>query len=36
MHLTTAAGALVLLAGTGAVAAQDVVIEPGQGTVIKE
>ncbi|MDX8448036.1 DUF1236 domain-containing protein [Mesorhizobium captivum] len=36
MHLTTAAAALLLLAGAGAVAAQDVVIEPEQETVIKE
>ncbi|WFP61636.1 MULTISPECIES: DUF1236 domain-containing protein [unclassified Mesorhizobium] len=36
MHITTAAAGLLLLAGAGAVAAQDVVIEPEQETVIKE
>jgi hypothetical protein len=36
MHLTTAAASLLLLAGVGAVAAQDVVIAPEQETVIRE
>ncbi|MER8410406.1 DUF1236 domain-containing protein [Mesorhizobium sp. M1066] len=36
MHLTGAAAALLLLAGVGAVAAQDVVIQPEQDTVIRE
>ncbi|MBZ9775421.1 DUF1236 domain-containing protein [Mesorhizobium sp. CO1-1-8] len=36
MHLTSAAAALLLLAGVGAVAAQDVVIQPEQDTVIRE
>jgi hypothetical protein len=36
MHLTTAAAGLLLFAGAGAVAAQDVVIEPEQETVIRE
>ncbi|TIQ27504.1 MAG: DUF1236 domain-containing protein [Mesorhizobium sp.] len=36
MHLTTAAAGLLLLAGTGAAAAQDVVIQPEQETVIRE
>ncbi|MER9134170.1 DUF1236 domain-containing protein [Mesorhizobium sp. M0768] len=36
MHLSTAAAGLLLLAGVGAAAAQDVVIDPQQETVIKE
>ncbi|MDG4882855.1 DUF1236 domain-containing protein [Mesorhizobium sp. WSM4884] len=36
IHLATAAAGFLLLAGAGAVAAQDVVIEPEQETVIKE
>ncbi|MER8710307.1 DUF1236 domain-containing protein [Mesorhizobium sp. M1088] len=36
MHLSTAAAGFLLLAGIGAAAAQDVVIEPQQETVIKE
>ncbi|MER9227024.1 DUF1236 domain-containing protein [Mesorhizobium sp. M0664] len=36
MHLSTAAAAFLLLAGVGAAAAQDVVIDPQQETVIKE
>ncbi|MER8385818.1 DUF1236 domain-containing protein [Mesorhizobium sp. M0166] len=36
MHLSTAVAGLLLLAGVGAAAAQDVVIEPQQETVIKE
>ncbi|TIR14775.1 MAG: DUF1236 domain-containing protein [Mesorhizobium sp.] len=36
MHLTSAAAGLLLLAGIGAAAAQDVVIAPEQETVIKE
>ncbi|MER8409665.1 DUF1236 domain-containing protein [Mesorhizobium sp. M1307] len=36
MHLCSAAAGLLLLAGVGAAAAQDVVIEPQQETVIKE
>jgi predicted fused transcriptional regulator/phosphomethylpyrimidine kinase len=36
MHLSTAAAGFLLLAGVGAAAAQDVVIEPEQETVIKE
>ncbi|AMY01423.1 DUF1236 domain-containing protein [Mesorhizobium ciceri] len=36
MHLTGAAAGLLLLAGVGAVAAQDVVIQPEQDTVIRE
>ena len=36
MHLTGAATALLLLAGVGAVAAQDVIIQPEQDTVIRE
>ena len=36
MHLTTAAAGLLLVAGVGAAAAQDVVIQPEQETVIKE
>ena len=36
MHLTGAAAALLLFAGVGAVAAQDVVITPEQDTVIHE
>lgn len=36
MHLTGAAAALLLLAGVGAVAAQDVIIQPEQDTVIRE
>ncbi|CAN7433950.1 DUF1236 domain-containing protein [Mesorhizobium sp. LjRoot246] len=35
-HLTGAAAALLLLAGVGAVAAQDVIIEPEQDTIIRE
>ncbi|MEZ2328952.1 DUF1236 domain-containing protein [Mesorhizobium sp. RCC_202] len=36
MHLTSAAAALVLLAGIGAAAAEDVVITPEQDTVVRE
>lgn len=36
MHLTTAAAGLLLLAGIGAAAAQDVIIQPEQETVIRE
>jgi hypothetical protein len=36
MHLTTATAGLLLLAGVGAAAAQDVVIQPEQETVIQE
>jgi hypothetical protein len=36
MHLTGAAAALLLLAGVGAVAAQDVVITPEQDTIVRE
>lgn len=36
IHLTAAAAAFVLLAGVGAAAAQDVVIQPEQETVIRE
>ncbi|TIN46238.1 MAG: DUF1236 domain-containing protein [Mesorhizobium sp.] len=36
MHLSTAAAGFLLLAGIGAAAAQDVVIEPEQETVIRE
>lgn len=36
LHLTTAAAGLLLLTGIGAAAAQDVVIQPEQETVIKE
>ncbi len=36
MHFISAAGALLLLAGVGAVAAQDVVITPEQDTVVRE
>ncbi|MER8500969.1 DUF1236 domain-containing protein [Mesorhizobium sp. M0208] len=36
MHLSTAVAGFLLLAGVGAAAAQDVVIEPEQETVIKE
>ena len=36
MHLTSAAAALLFLAGAGAVAAQDVVITPEQDTVVRE
>ncbi|PBC20215.1 DUF1236 domain-containing protein [Mesorhizobium sp. WSM4307] len=36
MHLTSAAAALVLFAGVGAVAAEDVVITPEQDTVVRE
>ncbi|MER8689387.1 DUF1236 domain-containing protein [Mesorhizobium sp. M0408] len=36
IHLSTAVAGFLLLAGVGAVAAQDVVIEPEQETVIKE
>lgn len=36
MHVTISAAGLLLLAGVGAAAAQDVVIQPEQETVIKE
>lgn len=36
LHLATAAAGLLLLAGVGAAAAQDVVIEPQQETIIRE
>ncbi|UCI06415.1 DUF1236 domain-containing protein [Mesorhizobium sp. B1-1-8] len=36
MHLATAAAGFLLLAGVGAAAAQDVVIQPEQETVIRE
>ncbi|MER8910257.1 DUF1236 domain-containing protein [Mesorhizobium sp. M0854] len=36
MHLSTAVAGFLLLAGLGAAAAQDVVIEPQQETIIKE
>ncbi|RWO16092.1 MAG: hypothetical protein EOS08_28200, partial [Mesorhizobium sp.] len=36
MRLSTAAAGLLLLAGIGAAAAQDVIIEPEQETVIRE
>lgn len=36
MHITSAAAGLLLLAGIGAAAAEDVVIAPEQETVIKE
>jgi hypothetical protein len=36
MHLSTAAAGFLLLAGMGAVAAQDVVIQPEQETIIRE
>lgn len=36
MHLTTAAAGLLLLVGMGAAAAEDVIIEPQQETVIRE
>ena len=36
MHLTTAAAGFLLLAGIGAAAAQDVIIQPEQETVIRE
>ncbi|MDX8483208.1 DUF1236 domain-containing protein [Mesorhizobium sp. VK24D] len=36
IHLTTAAAGLLLLAGVGAAAAQDIVIQPEQETVIRE
>jgi hypothetical protein len=36
MHLMTAAAGIVLLAGIGAAAAQDVIIQPEQETVIRE
>ncbi|TGQ52574.1 DUF1236 domain-containing protein [Mesorhizobium sp. M1C.F.Ca.ET.193.01.1.1] len=36
MHLTTAAAGLLLLVGIGAAAAQDVIIQPEQETVIRE
>jgi hypothetical protein len=36
MHLSTAAAGFLLLAGVGAAAAQDVVIQPEQDTVIQE
>ncbi|MDX8440586.1 DUF1236 domain-containing protein [Mesorhizobium australafricanum] len=36
MHLTTAAAGLLLLAGIGAAAAEDVIIQPEQETVIRE
>lgn len=35
LHLTGAAAALLLLAGIGAVAAQDVIITPEQDTVVR-
>ncbi|ESY72126.1 DUF1236 domain-containing protein [Mesorhizobium sp. M1050] len=36
LHLTSVAAGFLLLAGVGAAAAQDVVIQPEQETVIKE
>ncbi|MBZ9961887.1 DUF1236 domain-containing protein [Mesorhizobium sp. BR1-1-14] len=36
IHLTSTAAALLLLAGVGAVAAQDVVITPEQDTVVRK
>lgn len=36
LHLKTAAAGLLLLAGMGAAAAQDVIIEPQQETIIRE
>jgi len=36
MHLTGAAAALFLIAGAGAVAAQDIIIQPEQETIIRE
>ncbi|MBZ9894539.1 MULTISPECIES: DUF1236 domain-containing protein [unclassified Mesorhizobium] len=36
IHLTSTAAALLLLAGVGAVAAQDVVITPEQDTVVRQ
>ncbi|MER8733977.1 DUF1236 domain-containing protein [Mesorhizobium sp. M0018] len=36
MHLSTAAAGFLLLAGIGAAAAQDVVIEPQQETIVRE
>ncbi|RWJ98113.1 MAG: DUF1236 domain-containing protein [Mesorhizobium sp.] len=36
MHLTTAAAGLLFLVGIGAAAAQDVIIQPEQETVIRE
>ncbi|MER9235572.1 DUF1236 domain-containing protein [Mesorhizobium sp. M0622] len=36
MHLSAAAAGFLLLAGVGAAAAQDVVIEPQQETVVRE
>ncbi|OBQ72414.1 DUF1236 domain-containing protein [Mesorhizobium loti] len=36
MHVTSAAAALVLLAGVGAAAAEDVIITPEQDTVVRE
>ncbi|TPI19821.1 MULTISPECIES: DUF1236 domain-containing protein [unclassified Mesorhizobium] len=36
MHLTTAAAGLLLLTGIGAAAAEDVIIQPEQETVIRE
>ncbi|MER8384867.1 DUF1236 domain-containing protein [Mesorhizobium sp. M0166] len=36
MHLSAAAGGFLLLAGVGAAAAQDVVIEPQQETIVRE
>src|SRR5881392_1349371 len=36
MHLTAAAAAFLLVAGVGAAAAEDVIIQPEQETVIKE
>ncbi|MGX5829937.1 DUF1236 domain-containing protein [Mesorhizobium sp. 43Arga] len=36
MHLSTAAAAFLLLAGVGVAAAEDVIIQPEQDTVIKE
>ncbi|RVD55569.1 DUF1236 domain-containing protein [Mesorhizobium sp. M2D.F.Ca.ET.185.01.1.1] len=36
LHLTTAAAGLLLLTGIGAAAAEDVIIQPEQETVIRE
>ncbi len=36
MHLTAAAAAFLLVAGVGAAAAEDVIIQPEQETVIRE
>ncbi|MER9416196.1 DUF1236 domain-containing protein [Mesorhizobium sp. M0306] len=36
MHLSAAAAGFLLLAGVGAAAAQDVVIEPQQETIVRE